>query len=80
MLKLSRFADYSIVLLTQMASRPPVLVQAPELALLTGLSVPTVAKTMKSLCTGGVSAVSEEVQRVVMRYYGTRQISLLPRS
>lgn len=54
MLKLSRFADYSIVLLTQMASRPPSLMQAPELALVTGLTVPTVAKTMKTLTQAGL--------------------------
>ena len=54
MLKLSRFADYSIVLLTQLASRPQSLMQAPELALVTGLTVPTVAKTMKSLTQAGL--------------------------
>ena len=49
MIKLSRFADYSIVLMTQLASRPGSLVQAPDMALVTGLPVPTVAKTLKRL-------------------------------
>lgn len=54
MLKLSRFADYSIVLLTQLAARPSSLMQAPDLALVTGLSVPTVAKTLKKLTQAGL--------------------------
>lgn len=54
MLKLSRFADYSIVLLTQLAARPSSLMQAPDLALVTGLPVPTVAKTMKMLTHAGL--------------------------
>ncbi|MEK9683737.1 MAG: SUF system Fe-S cluster assembly regulator [Rhodospirillaceae bacterium] len=54
MLKLSRFADYSIVLLTQLAARPASLMQAPDLALVTGLPVPTVAKTLKTLAQAGL--------------------------
>ncbi|MGA0315897.1 MAG: SUF system Fe-S cluster assembly regulator, partial [Alphaproteobacteria bacterium] len=34
--------------------RPPSLMQAPELALLSGLNVPTVAKTMKTLTQAGL--------------------------
>lgn len=54
MIKLSRLADYSIVLMTQLAARPGSLVQAPDLALLTGLPVPTVAKTLKRLSHAGL--------------------------
>lgn len=54
MIKLSRFADYSIVLMTQLAARPGSLVQAPDMALLTGLPVPTVAKTLKRLSQAGL--------------------------
>ena len=54
MIKLSRLADYSIVLMSQLAARPGSLVQAPDLALLTGLPVPTVAKTLKRLSHAGL--------------------------
>jgi FeS assembly SUF system regulator len=47
-------ADYSIVLMSQLAARPGSLVQAPDLALLTGLPVPTVAKTLKRLSHAGL--------------------------
>ena len=54
MIKLSRLADYSIVLMTQLAARPGSLVQAPDMALVTGLPVPTVAKTLKRLVQAGL--------------------------
>ena len=54
MLKVSRFADYSVMLLTQLAAHPSSLVQAPDLALVTGLPVPTVAKTLKKLSQAGL--------------------------
>ena len=54
MIKLSRLADYSIVLMTQLAARPGSLVQAPDMALFTGLPVPTVAKTLKRLAQAGL--------------------------
>jgi len=47
-------ADYSIVLMTQLAARPGSLVQAPDMALVTGLPVPTVAKTLKRLSQAGL--------------------------
>ena len=54
MIKLSRLADNSIVLMTQLAARPGSLVQAPDMALVTGLPVPTVAKTLKRLSQAGL--------------------------
>ena len=54
MIKLSRLADYAIVLMTQLAGRPSSLMQAPDLALVTGLPVPTVAKTLKQLVQAGL--------------------------
>ena len=54
MIKLSRLADYSIVLMTQLAARPGSLVQARDMALVTGLPVPTVAKTLKRLSHAGL--------------------------
>ena len=54
MIKLSRLADYSIVLMAQLAGRPSSLMQAPDLALVTGLPVPTVAKTLKLLAHAGL--------------------------
>lgn len=54
MIKLSRLADYSIVMMTQLASRPGALMQAPDMALMTGLPVPTVSKVMKKLAQSGL--------------------------
>jgi FeS assembly SUF system regulator len=54
LIKLSRLADYAIVLMTQLAGRPSSLMQAPDLALVTGLPVPTVAKTLKQLVQAGL--------------------------
>jgi FeS assembly SUF system regulator len=54
MIKLSRLADYAIVVMTQLATRPGSLIQAPDLALVTGLPVPTVAKTLKTLAHAGL--------------------------
>lgn len=54
LIKLSRLADYSIVLMTQLAARPGSLMQAPDMALVTGLPVPTVAKTLKRLAQAGL--------------------------
>ena len=49
LIKLSRLADYSIVLMSQLAGHPSSLMQAPDLALATGLPIPTVSKTLKLL-------------------------------
>ena len=54
MIKLSRLADYSIVLMSQLASRPASLMQGPDLALVTGIPVPTVSKTLKLLSNAGL--------------------------
>jgi FeS assembly SUF system regulator len=40
--------------MTQLAARPGSLVQAPDMALVTGLPVPTVAKTLKRLSQAGL--------------------------
>ena len=49
MIRLSRLADYGVTLMSQLASRPGMLVTAPDLALVTGLPVPTVSKVLKLL-------------------------------
>jgi FeS assembly SUF system regulator len=54
MIKLSRLADYSIVMMTQLAARPGSLMQAPDIALVTGVPVPTVSKVMKKLAQSGL--------------------------
>ncbi len=54
MIKLSRLADYSIVMMTQLAARPGALMQAPDMALVTGVPVPTVSKVMKMLAQSGL--------------------------
>ena len=49
MIKLSRLADYGVSLMTRLANRSGELVTTPDLALVTGLSVPTVGKVLKLL-------------------------------
>ena len=54
MIRLSRLSDYGIVLMTQLAARPGVLTTAPELALTSGLPVPTVSKVLKAIAQDGL--------------------------
>lgn len=54
MIKLSRLSDYGIVLMTQLAARPGILTTAPELALTSGLPVPTVSKVLKAIAQDGL--------------------------
>jgi FeS assembly SUF system regulator len=54
MFKLSRMADYGVVVLSRMARAPGEVVTAPELAERTALPQPTVAKTLKLLTRGGL--------------------------
>jgi FeS assembly SUF system regulator len=54
MIKLSRLADYGVVLMTQLARDPGALKTAPDMALVTGLPVPTVAKILKVLTQEGL--------------------------
>ena len=54
MIRMSRLADYGVVLMTQLAARPEVLTTAPELSLSSGLPVPTVSKILKALAQDGL--------------------------
>lgn len=54
MIRLSRLADYGIVLMTQLAVRPGLLVTAPDMALVSGIPVPTVSKLLKVLAQAGL--------------------------
>ena len=54
MIRLSRLADYGIVLMTQLAVRPGVLVTAPDMALVSGIPVPTASKLLKVLAQAGL--------------------------
>jgi FeS assembly SUF system regulator len=56
MFKLSRMADYGVVVLSRMARHPGTVVTAVELADRTGLPQPSVAKTLKLLTRGGLIA------------------------
>jgi FeS assembly SUF system regulator len=49
MLRMTKTADYAIVLLTRMAEEPDRIFNAPELALATRLPAPTVSKILKIL-------------------------------
>ena len=54
MIRLSRLADYGVVLTTQLARAPYGVRTAPELAQASGLPHPTVAKILKRLAHEGV--------------------------
>ncbi len=54
MIKLSRLADYGVVILAEMARNPGALSTASTMADVTGLPEPTVSKVLKLLCSGGV--------------------------
>ena len=54
MIRMSRLADYGVVLMTQLAERPRVLITAPELSLSSGLPVPTVQKLVSKLSAAGL--------------------------
>jgi FeS assembly SUF system regulator len=54
MIKLSRLADYAVVLLTQMGSESKGVHNSLDLAVSTGLPVPTVSKVLANLVRQGV--------------------------
>ncbi len=54
MLRMTKQADYGIVLMTYLASRPGRRVAASELAAETRLPLPTVSKILKLLCREGL--------------------------
>ncbi len=54
MIRLSRLADYGVVLTTHLARQPEKWLTAPELAGATMLPLPTVAKVLKLLAQDGV--------------------------
>lgn len=54
MIKLSRMADYGVVLMTQFAQVPAAMKTAPDVAVSSGLPVPTVSKILKLLTQGGL--------------------------
>ena len=54
MLRMTKTADYAIVLLTRMASREDRIFNAPEMAQQTGLPAPTVSKILKILARDGL--------------------------
>lgn len=54
MIRLSRLADYGIVLTTQVARYPARHWSAPELASATGIPLPTTSKLLKTLARAGV--------------------------
>ncbi|MFQ5983940.1 MAG: SUF system Fe-S cluster assembly regulator [Alphaproteobacteria bacterium] len=54
MIRLSRLADYAVVLMTHLAAKPERLSTAPELALATRVPAPTVSKILKVLAREGL--------------------------
>ncbi|MGN6512345.1 MAG: SUF system Fe-S cluster assembly regulator [Lysobacteraceae bacterium] len=54
MLRVTRLTDYATVVLTVLAARPGEVLNAPALAELAGLELPTVAKLLKPLAQAGL--------------------------
>lgn len=54
MIKLSRMADYAVLLLTRMAQQETALYSAQSLSLQTQLSLPTVSKILKTLAKADI--------------------------
>ena len=54
MIRLSKLADYGVVLMTRMASRPEGIHNTLDLSLLTGLPTPTVSKVLAKLGRHGL--------------------------
>ncbi len=54
MIRLSKLADYGVVLMTRMASRPEGVHNTVDLSLLTGLPTPTVSKVLAKLGRQGL--------------------------
>jgi len=53
-LRVTRLTDYATIVLTVLAARPGVVLSAVELADLSGLEVPTVAKVLRPLARAGL--------------------------
>ena len=56
MIRLSRFADYGIVIVTQLARQPERQQNAPEIALSTGIPQPMASKVLKVLARAEILA------------------------
>ena len=54
MLRVTRLTDYATIVLTVLAARPGVVLSAVELAELSGLEAPTVAKVLRPLARAGL--------------------------
>lgn len=54
MIKLGRMTDYGVVIMSEMTKAPGKVLNAPDLCLQTGLTVPTVAKILRLLGRGGL--------------------------
>jgi DNA-binding IscR family transcriptional regulator len=54
MIRLTNLADYAVVVMTAAAKSPERRLSAPEVALVTGIPVPTVAKLMGTLARAGL--------------------------
>ncbi len=58
MIRLTNLADYAVVVMTAAAKSPERRLSAPEVATVTGIPVPTVAKLMGTLARAGLLAAS----------------------
>ena len=76
MIRLSRLADYGIVLTTQVARHPERHWSAPELAATTGIPLPTTSKLLKTLVRGGVLVSHRGVKGGYGLACPTRRISV----
>ena len=54
MIKISRMADYGVLILTHIASKPRAMYSSQYLSEVTNLNIPTVTKVLKQLSKAGV--------------------------
>ncbi len=77
MIKLSRLADYGVVILAEMARSPGALCTASAMAEATGLPEPTVSKVLKLLCSGGVLSSTRGVNGGYSLKFSAQQTTVL---
>ena len=80
MIRLSRLADYGVVLAGRIASRPDLYHNAMELADATGLPTPTVSKILAALARGEIDgfATDKLVLLALAQAAGMHDYALLP--
>src|SRR5262249_43901601 len=76
MLRMSKLADYATVVMTLLARAPERVQSASDVALATGLALPTVSKLLKALARGGLLVSSRGAHGGYLLVRAPRDISV----